>query len=138
MSAVTQAIYDRLAGDATLEGLIATYNDQPAIFTVDPAPGDAELPYIVTAGEFAAAAFDTKNSEGRQLWRDVRCYAAADGSAVTVETIAERVRELLHRDPLAVAGFGAFVAECSGPIVADEQDAYGRIVTVRMIMTEEV
>ena len=138
MSAVTKAIYDRLAGDATLGGLLATYNDQPAIFTVDPAPGDAELPYIVTAGEFAAAAFDTKTTEGRQVWRDVRCYAKADGSAVTVEAIAERVRELLHRDPLTVEGFGVFVAECSGPVVADEQEAYGRVVTVRMIMTEEV
>jgi hypothetical protein len=137
MSAATQAIYDRLAGDETLAGMLATYNDDPAIFTVDPAPGDASLPYIVTAGEFASAALDTKTTRGRQAWRDVRCYAEADGSAVTVEAIAERARELLHRDPLEVEGFGAFVAECSGPVAADEQGAYGRIVTVRMMMTEE-
>lgn len=136
MNALTQAIYDRLVGDPTLEGLLASYGGEPAIFTVDPAPGDAGLPYIVTAGEVVDAPFDTKTTRGRTLWRDVRCYAAADGSAVTVEDIAERVRDLLHRIPLDVDGFGVFIAECSGPIVADEQEAYGRIVTVKMTMQE--
>jgi len=46
------------------------------------------------------------------------------------------VRALLHRQPLDVEGFGVFLAECTGPIVADEPDAYGRIVTVRFIMME--
>ena len=68
--------------------------------------------------------------------RDVRCYADADGSAITVEAIAERVRALLHRQTISVTGFGMMVAECSGPIVADEPDAYGRVVTVRYILTE--
>ena len=54
MSAVTEAIYDALAGDATLVAMLATYGGEPAIFTTDPAPGDAELPYIVSAGEVAA------------------------------------------------------------------------------------
>jgi len=136
MNLVTQALYERLAGDATLTALLATYRGEPAIFTTDPAPGDAELPYIVSAGHVAVAPFDTKVDRGRQIWRDVRCYAAADGSAVTVEALAERVWALLHRQPLDVEGFGVFLAQCSGPIAADEPDAYGRIVTVRIIMME--
>ena len=55
MSILTGAIYDVLAGDATLAGLLATYGGNPAVFTTDPAPGDATLPYIVTAGEFSQA-----------------------------------------------------------------------------------
>ena len=39
MSILTGAIYDELAGDATLAGLLATYDGGPAIFTADPAPG---------------------------------------------------------------------------------------------------
>lgn len=136
MNLVTQALYERLAGDATLVGLLSTYRGEPAIFTTDPAPGDAELPYIVSAGHVAVVPFDTKVDRGRQIWRDVRCYAAADGSAVTVEALAERVWALLHRQPLDVEGFGVFLAQCSGPIAADEPDAYGRIVTVRIIMME--
>lgn len=132
MSVLTQAIYDVLAGDATLTGLLNTYGGQPAVFTTDPAPGDAAMPYIVTAGEVAQEPFDTKTTEGRIATRDVRCYTAESGSAAVVEAIAERVRQLLHRQEISIAGYDWVMAECSGPIAADEQEAYGRIVTVRM------
>lgn len=136
MSILTAAIYDHLAADATLTGLLAAYNGEPAIFTIDPAPGDAVLPYIVTAGEVSQSPFDTKNSRGRDVRRDVRCYTAASGSAAAVEAIAERVRFLLHRQWFAITDHVWVLAECLGPIVADEVDAHGRIVTVRMIVEE--
>ena len=132
---ITQAIYNKLSGDATLVGLLASYKGAPAIFTTDPAPGDATLPYIVTAGDIAEVPFDTKTTLGRTITRDVRCYAAASGSAITVEAIAERVRTLLHRQALTIAGFVWLLAMCS-TMAADEQDAYGRIVTVSMTVEE--
>ncbi len=132
MSVITAAIYGRLAGDETLVGLLSEYGGGPAIFTTDPAPGDAALPYIVTAGEVVQAPWDTKTTRGRQLTRDVRCYAADEGSAATVEAIAERVRALLHRHELVISGYETIVADCGGPIVADETDAYGRIVSVNL------
>jgi hypothetical protein len=137
MGPVTEAMHARLANDGTLISLLAAHNGEPAVFTTEPVPGKAEMPYIVTAGEAASRPFDTKTSRGREIWRDVRCYAAASGSAERVEAMAERVYALLHRLPLAVEGFGVLLAECTGPIVADEDDAYGRVVTVRMIMIEE-
>lgn len=133
---ITQAVHDRMVNDATLAGLLANYRGMPAVFTTDPAPGDATLPYIVTAGAPVDISFDTKTSRGRQVWRDVRCYAAADGSAGLIESIAERVRALFHRQAVTISGFVWLWAECSGPIVADEQDAYGRIVTVRFTIEE--
>jgi len=136
MSILTAAIYDVLAGDGTLAAMLSSYGGQPAVFTADPAPGDAELPYIVTAGEVSQAPFDSKLTRGRTILRDVRCYAAADGSAATVEAMAERVRALLHRQEVAIAGFNWIWAACSGPIAADERDAYGRIVTVSMTVEE--
>jgi len=136
MSVVTEAIYDVLAGDATLTALLTTYGGEPAIFTTDPAPGDAVLPYIVSAGEVAQSPSDTKTTRGRVAIRDVRCYTDATGSAVVVETIAERVRALLHRQTLAISDFECVIADCSGPTVADEQDAYGRIVSVRLTIEE--
>ena len=136
MNALTQAIYDKLAGDAPLAALLATYGALPAIFTTDPAPGDATLPYLVTAGSVAVTAFDTKTTLGRVVARDVRCYAAASGSAETVEEIAARVRTLLHRQALVIPGFVWILSECAGPIAADEQDAYGRVVTVSLTMEE--
>ncbi len=133
---LTDAIYTRLAGDATLIGLISTYNGEPAIFTTDPAPEDAELPYIVSAGNVADRARDTKTTRGREVWRDVRCYAPALGSAVLVEQIAERVRALCHRHKLEVSDHETWIAEASGPMVIDEDDAYGRIVSLRFYIVE--
>jgi hypothetical protein len=136
MSILTSSIYDRLASDGTLTGMLSTYEGNPAIFTTDPAPGNASKPYIVTVGEVSQAAFDTKTTRGRSLIRDVRCYAAANGSAIVVEAIAERVRALLHRQALVIDGFSWLVSEANGPIVADETDAYGRIVSLRLIAQE--
>lgn len=136
MSILTPSIYDVLAGDETLAGLLAEYNGSPAVFTIDPAPGDATLPYVVTAGEVSQAPFDTKTTRGRDAIRDVRCYAAANGSAVEVEAIAERVRALLHRQALTIDGFDWLVSHVTGPIVADERDVYGRVVSLRLIAQE--
>lgn len=140
MSQITQAIYDRMAEDTGVGGLtsmLATYEEEPAIFTVDPVPKNADLPYIVSAGDVAASPWDTKDKQGREVWRDVRCYASANDSAMAIEAIAERVRWLFHRRPLVVAGQECIVAECSGPVSADESDAYGRIITVRLMMIAE-
>jgi len=133
---LTAAIQDLLSSDGTLTAMLSTYGGQPSVFTTDPAPGDADLPYIVTAGEVSQVPFDTKTTRGRTITRDIRCYDGADGSAVAVEAIAERVRALLHRQELTIVGFSWVWAECTGPIVADERDAYGRIVTVRMTVEE--
>lgn len=137
MSILTQAIYDKLASDATLIGLISTYEGNPAIFTTDPTPGDADLPFIVTAGEITQTPFDTKDCRGRDAIRDVRIYDNPDGSSITIEAIAERVRLLLHRQPLTISDFSWIMSDCTGPIVADENDAYGRIISIRVVAMED-
>lgn len=137
MSILTSAIYDQLAGDGTLTALLAAYEGNPAIFTSDPAPGDAALPYIVTAGEVTQTPWDTKTTEGRMIIRDVRCYAAAEGSTVTVEAIAERVRALLHRQSFAIDGYRVIVSEVTGPIGADDRDVYGRVLSLNLTVQKE-
>ena len=136
MSILTQAIFNRLAGDMTLTGMLATYNGEPAIFTTDPAPGDAVLPYIVTAGEVSQSPWDTKTTRGRSLIRDVRFYAEADGSVILIESMVERGRALLHRQPLTISGFTWVISNAAGPIVADEPGAYGRILSLSLIAQE--
>ena len=136
MSAITRAIYERLAGDGTLTAMLATYEGGPGIFTTDPPPGNATLPYVVAAGEVSQAPFDTKTGLGREVRRDVRCYTKAEGSASEVEAIAERIRALLHRHALAIDGYETWVAECTGPTSVDEAEACGRIVSVRLLIVE--
>jgi hypothetical protein len=134
---LTAAVYARMSEDLTLTGLLAVYGGEPAIFTTDPAPGDAVLPYIVAPGAVLDTPFDTKVSRGRSVWRDIRCYAPATGSAALVEQIAERVRVLFHRHKLEVTGHETIIADTDGPTGADEEDAYGRIVTVKLTALED-
>lgn len=133
---ITDVIHSVLSGDPTLAALLTDYRGDPAVFTTDPVPGDAVLPYVVTAGNMSDAPFDTKTSRGNTIFRDVRCYTAAGGGAVQVEAIADRVRVLLHRQALVIPGYQWIWSECSGPIAADEQDAYARIVTVKMTIVK--
>ncbi len=133
---LSAAIYNRLSDDGALAALLADYHGGPAVFTVDPAPADAVLPYLVSAGQVTDRASDTKTTRGREVWRDMRCYTAKTESAALVEEIAELVRALLHRHRLAVSGYETWIAEASGPTVADEDDAYGRIVHLRLVLME--
>ena len=133
MSILSAPIYDLLIVDPVLGGMLSSYGGDPAIFTVWPAPEDAELPYIVTAGDVSGAPFDSKTTRGRDILRDVHVFAERTGSAVEVETIADRVWDVLHRRELEIDGYRWILSECSGPIVADERDAYGRIVSVRVV-----
>ncbi|ADU50169.1 hypothetical protein Tmar_0044 [Thermaerobacter marianensis DSM 12885] len=139
MAALTQALYDRLAGDTELRTMLGTYKGQPAIFTAPP-PGDAgeaAYPMIVTLGAVSDTPDDTKTSRGREVQRDITCYTLADGSMSQVEAIAERVRQLLHRQPLAVDGYHVWLAEVNGPILAETDDTvYGLTLTVRLRMEE--
>jgi len=139
MAALTKALYERLAGDATLQGMLGTYRGQPAIFTAPP-PGDADgdaYPMIVTMGAISDAPDDTKTSRGREVQREITCYALADGTMAVVEAVAERVRKLLHRQPLAVEGWQVWLAEVSGPTLAETSETvYGLALTVRLRMEE--
>lgn len=127
---LTKTHYDVLTGDATLVAMLATYKTKPAVFTTDPPPSDAVLPYIITAGELTTVPFDTKDQQGEEYWRDVRCYTARTGSEKRVDEIASRVKDLLHRQPLVVDGAVVMVSEVTGPRRGpEEDDAYSRIVT---------
>jgi hypothetical protein len=136
VSAFTKAIYDALAADATLVAMLATYEGSPAIFTSDPAPGDTALPMVVSAGEVSQVPNDTKTSRGRSLIRDVRCYADASGSEVVIEAIAERVRAILHRQPLSIDGFTWLISDVTGPVIANEPDYMGRILSLSLTAQE--
>lgn len=132
MSVITKAFFDTLSGDATLIGLLSTYRGGAAVFTQQPVPDDADLPFVVTAGEVSTTEFDTKTTEGREILRDIRCYADDQSDLKTLEDIAERVRELFHRQDIPIAGFQTVVSEATGPFTSDEDGVFARIVTIRM------
>lgn len=130
MSALTQAIYDTLAGDVTLANLLAAYKGLPGVFTTRPVPGDAELPYVISAGEVSTLPWDTKLTRGREVLRDIAVYAEASGDAIVVEEIAERVRGLFHRRALSIGGYNWIISSVTGPVAQDGDGVYGRILSL--------
>ncbi len=143
MSAMTQGFYDRLSGDGTLVGLLGTYASAPSIFTKRPLPPgfdiEAHGPYLLTTGEAVQdpGPADVKNSKGREIVRDILCFSKVKDSLTVVEAVAEQVRSLFQRQIFSITGFSIIVAEVSGPIEADEDDALGRILSVRLMMKED-
>lgn len=130
-------IYEKLAGDTTLTNKLSTYKTKPAIFTIDPVPSDAELPYVIITGAVSQTPFDTKSTLGRQIWVDIRCYTKALGSVEDVDTLAERVRDLFHRVKLTSTGFTTITSIVDGYIVANDEYAYGRILTLKIVLEEK-
>ena len=137
---ITAAVFTALKGDATLAGLLTEYpasSGVAAVFTTRPIPEDAVLPFIVTAGNLIDQPFDTKGTTyGREIQRDIGCYAVETGSAVAIEAIAERVRTVLHKQALVIAGFTHVVSEILDMIPVDEDDVVGRILTLRVLLDQ--
>ena len=125
---ITQALYDKLSGDAALVALIANYPSgspqSPAIFTGWPVPPDATRPYIFTRGNVGVSSFDELASAlGQQITRDVTAIADNTGSDADIETIAERIRALLHRTSLTLPVGTHVMTQCiDGPSVAETDD----------------
>lgn len=139
MSAINEGIYERMANDATLTGYISTYNGAPAIFTVDPVPTDAELPFITANEDIVAVPWDTKTKQGRDFSRNIRAYTEATGSRVLLDDIAERIRFLFHRqaDQINIDGYKVIICDVQGPeFVATDPRAYGLELEVRFVIQE--
>lgn len=131
---LSTTIHARLAGDATLTALLSTYRSAPAVIVADEdtVPADVAPPFVIIAGPAFDEPNDTKTDDGREQEVIIRAYTEATGSTLAVAAIAERIRTLLHREPTGLAT-GAYIAYCSGPVVAPTDDSfYGREISCRV------
>ncbi|MGA9723308.1 MAG: DUF3168 domain-containing protein [Candidatus Binatus sp.] len=133
MNALTTSIFNALSADSTLAGLLSTYEGQPAIISADPVPNDVQRPYVVIDGAMHDEPWDGKVEEvhGREIHLDLRMYTDASGSSQVIDSIAERVRALLHLIPLNVTGYTTIIARCiAGPLkVPTAPQIMGRMLT---------
>lgn len=133
MVAITNALYDQLAGDTGLTDLLATYSGAPAIFTVSPVPSDALLPYIITYGDLTVTRDDDTTTRGFEITRDIFIYAENTGSVASIETISETLANVLHKKSLNLTGYKTTRLNVSGPVEAPTDDTlYGRVVTINL------
>lgn len=150
---ITQALYDKLTGDATLVALLSSYPasgspQKPAVFTGWPVPPDAERPYVFSRGHVSDIHFDelapnaayggTAKHLGRDITRDIAVICDNTGSETEVETIAERVRALLHRSSLSIPDGSCVMLQCAGPVMAETDDSLtGRMLSLRIVAMED-
>lgn len=142
MSAITQAVFDRLSQDSELTVQLGTFNGRPAIFTQEDVPGGATYPYVVSAGEITNNPWYSKDSYGSDVRRDIRCYDDAQQGSKRIEDIADRIARLFRPDnPLtfpAGSGLASIVTETRGPLIAPtDPTSHGRIVMIRLLLTED-
>jgi hypothetical protein len=134
---ITDAVAAKLAGDATLAGLLSSFAGVPAVFTARPVPEGATAPFLLTEGSVADVAEDTLRRFGRRITRDISIWFPADDDPTNLETAAERVRTLFHKQPLAVAGHHHVMTLASGPVPApDSGDERGRVVTIQVVVQQ--
>lgn len=130
------AIYTRLLGDSQLTAMLNVYRNNPAVFTFAPVPDDAMLPYIVV-NPVSDVPLDTLAEMGRQVTRDIACYAPNTGSPIQVTTLSERVRTLFHQQIILVDGYTNFLTSVTGLLTAPtDRTVFGRIVSVRFSLRQ--
>jgi hypothetical protein len=142
MNVLSQSIYNALKADSTLTGLIGTYTgvtpSKPCIFDSDPVPGDAQRPYVMWAGALHDEPFGGKveDSTGREIHLDLKCVVDAPGNSQKLDSIAERVRTLLHKNYLTVTGYTDIIAYCiAGPLKAPSDPRLEvRVITFKWIL----
>jgi hypothetical protein len=131
-----KAIHDRLARDERLAGMLTTFNGSPAVFYGEP-PERAELPCVQVGVTLGEEPRDTKLTRGRLITREVIVLAERNGDEAAVDKIAERVCDLLHNGALDVHGYDVVSSRVvDGPRNANEGDAYGRTLQVRVWLQE--
>jgi len=140
-ASVSKALVNKLKADATLQGLMTTYNSEYTWFSLPSAPEGADRPLGLVI-PVSDTPWNTTAAEGREQTWDIACFIDADGSIATLESIAEQVHDLFdstQSPTLSVSGYTTDMIDVvSGPTIAPTDDTlYGRVVTIRLRLTKE-
>lgn len=136
MNVVQNAYVVAIKADSYIASQISTYGGEPSVFARRPVPGDVTGMYITVGASKSDTPYETKTTLGREVISDIGVYVPWDGDPGPCDEVAEYIRDLFNRTPLAVSGYGnSLIAVATGPIDAPTDDRmYGRIVTVRQSM----
>lgn len=117
MNALDTALYARLAGDATLTGLLAT----PTSIFKDVAPAGSALPFVVFSQPMLGV---VQYTMGRTKAFEAQTYlvkGVAQGDDQTIAgAIHDRIFVVLQDAPLVVSGFSLLVCQLAGRIAYTE------------------
>ena len=134
------------APNVTVE--LATWRNEPAVFTRRPVPEDASDPMVIINPPSAVAFADGLSADRPVVRHDIVVYGAkaAPGSpgdqTRVVERIAFAIRDHLHRNRFSVQADGFHVVDvrAGGPIAApvDDDQTVGRVVSVSVSLNRRL
>ena len=149
---LTTPVVDRLLASTNVTDYVADYDPDvgggpfAGVFSTDLIPGDADFPYVWTAGDVDDTPESVKNTEIRRVLRDIGVYnEVKDGDTAALDQVAEKIRNLFERGNLAthpagamtIPGFKIITMETSGPVVAPTDDELmGRIITLILVLQD--
>lgn len=141
MYSVKAAIIAALKADAVLRALTAPHvsgSGSAGVYGAIPVPPTATLPYVAVPGTISDVPVDTFDAEYRSLIIDIHVYAdrpdVGGGSTEVADAITERVRAILHRNPIPVPGANPLVFAVEGIRPSDDIEAFGRILSLRLLI----
>lgn len=122
------AVKDALGADAVLPTLLSDWDfgdgEEPAIFTVDPAPLGVGSPFVVLTQD-GGVVNDTRGSRGTEIEIDARVFGDKTESSQGLQQAAWRVWSILHRGSLeAPAGFCVVNLWASPPAGFTDPDGF--------------
>lgn len=127
-AALQEALYDKLAGDATLSGLISGVRDY--------APHEVVFPYV-QIGHITSVPWDAKDFDGEEQTVTIHSWSQYAGSK-EVKQIMDRVRDLLHKGTISVTGHSVILIRCEFSEVMKDPDSITHHGVQRFrIITEE-
>lgn len=127
---LTPKFYDRLVSSALVVALLPYYRSKASIFTAGTVPGDAELPWIRTAGYALTGGLVTDSLAGIVYARDIEISDKINESAALIDLLAEEVIRLFTWDSLTVEGFEGFYAQAKKGTERSDSEAQIRVVRV--------
>ena len=130
-----------IIADSVIAPLLASYRNQPSVFTRRPVPPGAAFPYILTTHNIAVRDKDFLTTSKPIVVRDIMVYGEQKSHFRDVETIGYRLYEIFHRQPEILTVPGAHVVEITafGPVsapVADDQNT-GLAVTLTVHLQKQ-
>lgn len=123
-----------IVAQSSITDLLGLYASNPSVHTVRPVPPSAQFPMIIAGPVLGRDGLqDGINDHRPVLSVDVSSYGENESHYTIVESIAEKVFGLFHRQRnLTIANYDIVEIRCSGPFPApvDDENQIGRRVAL--------
>lgn len=113
-----------LLADEDIAAALATYNDAPALFTIDPIPEQCEHPAAVLVLIGGLDEFGTGEQQGGVCNIDLRIYDDRLTSSARIRTLAWKIWGRLTRQDFESDTYDIQIVSASPPMAMSDPDGF--------------